>query len=266
MNVLHEPSAQVRLHPPAGSRVAVLGGAGGYGSALVESSLELDLRVAVMDLPSSIERHRPEGVDAVIAVDATDEGSVRDAIAELGALCGGLDGLVNLAGFTTTPPIPVDELPVAEWDRVLNGNLRTTFLTCRAAMPLLRAGREPSVVNMSSGLGFKSRPGFSAYTAAKAGVVGLTKTLAVESAPDVRVNAVAPSASATEFLRGGSHLSVEEQSSAAWIDLEPYIAATPLARLCEPADVVGAILFLLGPGSRFITGQTLHINGGRETF
>lgn len=255
-----------QLEPPAGTRIAIVGGCGAFGRTLVASSLELGLRVAVLDLPASIERHPPAGVDAAIAVDATAEDSVRAGIEELGAKWGALDGLVNLAGFTTTPPVLVEELAVAEWDRIVDGNLRTTFLSCRAALPLLRAGRAPSIVNMSSGLGFKSRPGFASYTAAKAGVVGLTKTLAIESAPDVRVNAVAPSAAATEFLTGGTHLSAGERSSADWIDLDSYVAATPMRRLCEPADVVASILFLLGPGSRFITGQTLHINGGRETF
>lgn len=257
--------ASVRLEPPAGSRIAVLGGCGAFGRTLVRSSLELGLRVVVMDLAASIERHRLDGVDATIAVDATAEDSVGAGIGQIAATWGGLDGLVNLAGFTTTPPVPVAELPVAEWERVVDGNLRTTFLSCRAALPLLRAGRAPSIVNMSSGLGFKSRPGFASYTAAKAGIVGLTKTLAIENAPNVRVNAVAPSAAATEFLNGGTHLAAGEQSPADWIDLDSYVAATPLGRLCEPADVVASILFLLGPGARFITGQTLHINGGRET-
>jgi 3-oxoacyl-[acyl-carrier protein] reductase len=259
-------AAQVRLEPTAGGRIAIVGGCGAFGRALVESCLELGLRVAVMDLPASIERHRPDGVDATIAVDATVEESVRAGIDELGAAWDGLDGLVNLAGFATAPPVPVEELPVAEWDRVVDGNLRTTFLMCRAALPLLRAGREPSIVNMSSGLAFKSRTGFSSYSAAKAGVVGFTKTFAIENAPDLRVNAVAPSAAATEFVHGGTHLSANERSSTSWMDFEPYVAATPLRRLCEPADVVAPILFLLGPGSRFITGQTVHINGGREMF
>ncbi|MEH0553995.1 SDR family NAD(P)-dependent oxidoreductase [Streptomyces sp. B21-101] len=264
--VLSEAAAQPGLQPPAGDRIAIVGGCGAFGRALVESCLKLGLRVAVMDLPVSIEQHRPDGVDAAIAVDATVEESVRAGFDEVGATWGGLDGLVNLAGFATTPPVSVEELSVAEWDRVVDGSLRTTFLTCRAALPLLRTGREASIVNMSSGLAFKSRPGFSSYTAAKAGVVGLTKTIAIENAPEIRANAVAPSAAATEFLHGGTHLSAEERSSAAWMDIESYVAATPLRRLCEPADVVAPILFLLGPGSRFITGQTVHINGGRETF
>lgn len=261
-----EATSDPGLRIAGGSRIAVVGGCGGFGRALVDNCLSLGLRVAVLDLPVSIERHHPGGADMAIAVDATVEESVREGFDEISTKWGGLDGLVNLAGFATTPPAPAEDVTAAEWDRVVDGSLRTTFLACRAALPLLRAGRGASIVNMSSGLAFKSRPGFASYSAAKSGVVGLTRSLAIENAPDVRVNAVAPSAAATEFLRGGAHLAAQEQSSTAWMDIDAYVAATPLRRMCEPLDVVAPILFLLGPGSRFITGQTVHVNGGRETF
>jgi 3-oxoacyl-[acyl-carrier protein] reductase len=255
--------------PPAGSRIAVVGGCGGFGRALVESSLALGLRVAVLDLPGPIERNAPkEGVELTVPVDAADEGSVHDAVAALGSRWSGLDGLVNLAGFATTPPLPAEEVPIEEWDRIIAGNLRSTFLMCRTALPLLRAGVSVSVVNMSSGMGYKTRPGFSSYTAAKAGVSGLTRSLALEFAPQIRVNGVAPGAAATEFLHGGTQLDPEKRHTDvnSWFDIDGYVETIPLRRLCDPIDVVGAIFFLLGPGSSYITGQTLHINGGREMY
>ena len=254
--------------PVAGSRVAVVGGCGAFGRAVVEALLNADARVAVLDLPASVAQHQaPEGVEMSLEVDATDEASVRSAMSRIRDDWSALDGLVNLAGFTNVPPVSVEEVELSEWDRVIDGNLRSTFLSCRAALPLLREGREPSIVNMSSGLGFKSRPGFGPYTSAKAAVIGLTKTLAVENAPVVRANSIAPSAAATEFLSGGAHLQPDERAtSETWFDKDAYIASTPMKRLCEVNDVVGPVLFLLGSASRFITGQTIHVNGGRETF
>ena len=145
-------------------------------------------------------------------------------------------------------------------DTTIDGNLRTTFLACTAAMPLLEAGEDASLVNIASGLAQFIRPHYGPYAAAKAGMIALTKTLAHEHAPKVRCNVVAPGAVDTAFLRGGTGRSDEQQQTT--IDVAAYGAMIPLNRIAVPDDIVGPILFLLGPGSRYMTGQSLWVNGG----
>jgi 3-oxoacyl-[acyl-carrier protein] reductase len=114
---------------------------------------------------------------------------------------------------------------------------------------------------MASGIASLGTPGYGPYGAAKAGVITLAKTLAQEWAPAIRVNAVAPAAVDTAFLRGGTGRG-REDGPPERLDVEGYVQRIPLARIATPVDVVGPILFLLGPASAYMTGQTLHINGG----
>jgi 3-oxoacyl-[acyl-carrier protein] reductase len=246
---------------PAGRRIAVVGAAGGIGRALVAALTSTNMRVAALDLPSSLARHPPAGVAAAVPVDATDETAVEAALEEAAGRLGGLDALVNLAGFTREKA-SVADTPPAAWDEVIEGNLRSTFLACRAALPHLRAGREAAIVNVSSGLALKPTPGYGPYAAAKAGVLALTRLIAQENAPQVRANAVAPAAVDTAFLRGGTGRGGDETDRVARLDVEAYVRTVPLGRMAAPADVVGPILFLLSPASGYVTGHTLHVNGG----
>ena len=244
--------------PPAGSRVAIFGGCGGVGRRLVDACLRLNHRVAVLDLPGAFDASTDARV-VRLEVDASDESSVSDALTRLDARWSGLDHLVFLVGFATIPPTPLRSLEIDEWDRVVDGNLRAAYLAARHALPLLDKGREPSAVFVSSALALAPQRGYGAYVAAKLGVNGLVKALAVESAPALRVNAVAPSAMLTPFLTGGS----ADAAKRDWFDPKAAASAVPMGRMCTPDDVVGPILFLLGPAARFITGQTLQVSGGR---
>ncbi len=242
-----------------GRRLAVLGGCGGIGRGLVMAALQEDYAVAVLDLPASIERHPvPVGVTA-ITVDAADRSWVARAFAELEQVWGALDGFVNLAGFMTANRL-LGDTPDEAFDEIMIGNLRAAFLTSKAALPLLRRGAEPSLVNISSGLAQNVRPGYGPYSAAKAGLIAMTKTLAIENAPVVRANAVAPGAVDTAFLRGGTGRS--DETGAVSLNIEAYAATIPLRRIAAVEDIVGPILFLLGSGSRYMTGQVIWVNGG----
>lgn len=239
----------------------MVGGAGGIGRALVAALLEQGARVAVLDLPASLARHEPPSDVLSRTLDATDEAQVRKAFEAIGAEWGGLDGLVNLAGFAKEKT-PVGATPRAVWDEVMDGNLTAAFLCSQAALPLLRAGNDAAIVNMSSGLAVKPAPGYGPYSAAKAGVLALTRLLAAENAPAIRVNAVAPAAVETAFLKGGTGRGGDDANGPARLDLDAYLKTVPLARLAQPDDVVGPILFLLSPAAAYVTGQTLHVNGG----
>jgi NAD(P)-dependent dehydrogenase (short-subunit alcohol dehydrogenase family) len=245
-------------------RIAVLGGSGGIGRVLVARLLAGGARVTVLDMPASLDRHPvPAGV-AAIPVDLADDASVAAGFDRLEVECPALDGFVNLAGFMS-PRQPLTEVPAAVIDEVWAANLRGAVLAATRVLPLLVAGQNASMVQVSSGLAQHVRPGFGPYAIAKAGLIALTKTLALEAAPRVRVNAVCPGAVDTAFLRGGTGRSDEGQSGGGAgpaLDMAAYVAAIPLARLAQPEDVVGPILFLLSADSAYLTGQCLWINGG----
>lgn len=116
------------------------------------------------------------------------------------------------------------------------------------------------MVMMVSGLAAFTRPGYGPYAACKAAMVSMTKTLALEAAPAIRVNAVGPGAVDTAFLRGGTGRSDEDEAPR--LDIEAYAAMIPLRRIAVAEDVVGPTLFLLGPDSAYMTGQVLWVNGG----
>lgn len=241
------------------SKIAVLGGCGGIGRELVSHACQLGHQLAVLDIEPSLNRHSPPDEVLSIAVDATHPASLKTAFSEIDQHWGALDGLVNLCGFMHDNA-PATQIADPVWDDIIQGNFSSVLNTARAAMPLLEKGTMPSIVHASSGLAQFIRPGFGAYAAAKAGVIALTKTLALEHAPAVRVNAVAPAAVDTAFLRGGTGRS--DEAGVTHIDIEAYTRAIPLQRIAVPGDIVGPIMFLLGADSAYMTGQVLWINGG----
>ncbi|GAB4165883.1 MAG: hypothetical protein OHK0024_00010 [Thalassobaculales bacterium] len=254
------PLDPVRLGPPPGSRLAVVGGCGGIGRAVVRAAVASGLRVAVMDLPFSLAQYPPpDGVER-FPVDATDEAAVTAAFGRLEQDWDGLDGLVNLAGFALERR-PVDAVTGADWDEVVEGNLRSTYLVAKAALPLLRQAGGGAIVHAASGLASRVMPGFGPYAAAKAGVIALTRAIAVENAPDIRANVVAPGAIDTEFQTGGTG----RAAMRGLLDRDSYLRGIPMGRIGQPDDVVGPVLFLLGDASRYMTGQVLWINGGGLT-
>jgi len=242
-----------------GRRICVLGGCGGIGRGIVSACLANGDDVSVLDLRTSLTRHPPAAGVRAIEIDGSDEASVTNAFSIVAKQWTALDGFVNAAGFLIALR-PLTQTPVQEFDTTIEGNVRTAFLCCKAAMGLLEKGEGPSLVNLASGLGGFIRPQYGPYAASKAAMIALTKTLALEHAPRVRANAVAPGAVDTAFLRGGTGRSEERNSST--LDIAAYSAAIPLRRIAVVEDIVGPIMFLLGPQSRYMTGQTLWVNGG----
>ncbi len=235
--------------------LAILGAAGGIGRALTAAAGAAGWRVAALDLAASLERHPPDA--PARAVDATDAGGLAEAAGWAREAVGPLAGFVTLSGFMA-PPAPAAETAPETWREVVDGNLTASFLALRAFAPVLEDGG--AMVTVGSGLGHLARPGFGPYAASKAGIAQIAKQFALELAPRLRVNNVAPSAVDTAFLRGGTGRS--DETGGAPIDVEAYGRAVPLGRIATPEDVTGPILFLLSDAARYVTGQTLHVNGG----
>jgi 3-oxoacyl-[acyl-carrier protein] reductase len=260
-------SSSWQLAPPAGSRLAVVGGCGGIGTRLVEVALAAGMRVANLDLSTAI-AHRPaQAGEWQLPCDGTREDHIAEAFEAIGKAWGGLDGVVHLAGFTPAPS-PLRDIAAATWDDVMDVNLRGAYLTARHALPLLDLGTDPALVFTSSGLSVSADRGVGPYAAAKAALNAMTRTLAKENAPLIRVNAVAPGPVETAFLSGGTGRGGSQGSRSGWFEqARKQIEATiPQGRIGVPDDIVGPMLFLLGPASRHMTGQILYVNGGRLMF
>jgi NAD(P)-dependent dehydrogenase (short-subunit alcohol dehydrogenase family) len=256
---MSEPTTSyARLGPSPRSHMVVAGGCGGIGRALVDAALGLDLRVTVLDLARSIDAFPPAASVEAIPVDATDDASVGDAFARIGGAHESIDTLVNLVGFRNQLA-RFDRIPLDEWDDVIAGNLRSTLLLCRHALPLLEASGDGSIVNVASAIGTRAVPNHGPYAAAKAAVLNFTRTVAIEAAPRVRANAIAPSAVDTDFHRGGTG---RHEIADAANDPSIFAAQVPMGRIANADDIVGPVLFLAGPNAKFVTGQTLLVNGG----
>ena len=263
-----EPIAFDRLGPHPGYRLAVVGANGGIGAALAARAASIGLEVFGLDTAAAISE-RPGEPGRSYALDVRNPQSVADAFARIARDSGALDGFVYVSGVGSKPASTI-ATSIEEWDRTLDVNLRGGFLAAKTVAPLLRRPGG-AMVFISSGLAVNVESGFSAYSSSKAGLLGLMKVLAKEMAPDIRVNAVAPGLVETPFLAGGTGRGVLSASASA--NLEDWFGgkeraqamrdAIPMRRIAAPDDIVAPILFLLGTGARFITGQTIHVNGGR---
>ena len=246
-----------RLGPPQGAYVAVVGGCGGMGRALVKELVATQVHVAVLDLPSSIEDKPPLPEALVIPMDGSNEDQVKAAFDQLSQQWPRLDGFVNLAGYFKAFT-PISDLDTADFDEIISGNLRSHFLCARAALPLLFRSDQGAMVCVASTQAIDVIPNYTHYAAAKAGVVALVKGLARENAPRVRVNALAPGLTDTAFLTGGTGRDEIFEK----VDGDRYAKRVPMRRMATAEDMTGPLLFLLGPASGFITGETLLIDGG----
>jgi meso-butanediol dehydrogenase/(S,S)-butanediol dehydrogenase/diacetyl reductase len=248
-----------------GWRALVTGGASGIGLGAARRLREFGALVAVADLPQALDNLSAADTEAFvpIAMDVTDDASVSSGIREAAERLAGLDTLVNSAGVFQFRAI--EGISTAEWDRIIDVNLKGTFLVMREAMPHLKASRTGRVVNIASDAGKKGFALLGAYCASKFGVVGLTQAIAAEVAPHgVRVNAVCPGTVAeTQMGKVVINQKIELGYGASPAEVVSRGAASfPLQRVGTVADVVEAIMFLLSDGSSWITGESINIDGG----
>jgi len=236
----------------AGRRIAITGGASGIGRATAALFVREGARVALLDRdPTLLGAAASATGAAAYPADVADPASVEAALAAAAGAMGGIDGVVNAAGILVTGP--VEQVGAEAFRRVVEVNLTGTYVVARAALPYLRAGAArvasgATLVNIASGVGLlPTGPNGAAYAASKGGVVTLTRALAMEFAPAIRVNSVCPGAVETPMTEGAPR--------------HPEVYA--LKRWAVPSEIAAGILFLTGPESSFMTGIALPIDGGR---
>ncbi len=243
-----------------GKRGVVTGGAQGIGRAVVERLLRSGAAVAIWDRDAGLaDQALRELADLgrVIAVtaDVTSWDSIAAATQETAAQLGGIDILVNNAGIAG-PNAPVDTYPLEAWQQVIDIDLTGVFHCCRAVVPLMKAGGYGRIVNVASIAGKEGNPNASAYSAAKAGVIALTKSLGKELAGmDIAVNCITPAAAKTAIF---------DQMTQTHIDY--MLSKIPRARFVAVDEIAGMVAWLVSQENSFTTGAVFDLSGGRATY
>jgi 3-oxoacyl-[acyl-carrier protein] reductase len=249
--------------PSAAARVAIVTGAArGIGAAIALRLAADGCDVALLDLAADACADAAAAVQArgrralAVAVDVADEASVARAVEAVVAGLGAPTVLVNNAGFLRERMLT--KTTVDEWDTIVDVNLRGAFLMSRAVAPHLRAAGHGRIVNLSS-TGALGEAGLSAYSAAKAGVQGLTRTLAIElGSHGTTVNAVAPG-----FVATAMTAAVADRVGESFEAMQARMATTtPVGRVGRPEDVANAVAFFVDPRSGYVSGQVLYVAGG----
>jgi NAD(P)-dependent dehydrogenase (short-subunit alcohol dehydrogenase family) len=242
-----------------GRTLLVTGGGSGIGEATARMFAERGGRVALVDF-------RPDAAQAVaadipgslaVAADVSDEESVRLAVRAVDEGLGRVDCVLNAAGHAVSGPI--ESWSYADWNRMMAVHAGGAFLVCREVLPVMRRGGGGAIVNIASIAALVAQPNNAPYGAAKGAVLAFSRQLAVEVAPDIRVNVVSPGRTRTAMTEG---LILARGNGDLERGLEVTRGMTPLHHICEPWETAEAICFLLSDRAGFITGTSLTVDGG----
>ena len=236
------PSGRLR-----GRRILITGAASGIGRGTAELFAAEGAALTLLDCNGKgLAEVARETRGISIEADVTREASVARAVEQGAAAMGGIDGVVNAAGIVIHGSVL--DVGVADWQLVLDVNLTGTYIVVRCCLPWLAKASFATIVNIGSGQGLlPNTPNMTAYAASKGGVVNLTRALAAELAPSIRVNSICPGMVDTPMIAG--------------LQREPDRYA--LKRIADPLEIAQAILFLTGTESSFVTGAALAVDGGR---
>lgn len=241
-----------------GKSALVTGGASGFGAAIAETFAQEGAKVTILDLNGDgAAEVAGRIVGAYLQGDVTKAGDVNAAVTAAQEHGGTLDIVVNNAGWThrNKPMLDVTE---EEYERLYDINVRSIFHMTRACVPVMRAQGGGVILNIGSTAGIRPRPGLTWYNSTKGAVNLLSKSMAVELAPDrIRVNCVAPVIGATALLE--SFMGVPDTPE----NRAKFIATIPLGRMSEPGDIAKACLYLASDDAEFITGTVFEVDGGR---
>ncbi len=241
-----------------GKTALVTGGASGFGAAIAETFAREGAKVTILDLNGDGAEAVAKGIGGkAVQGDVTKAADIEAAVKAAQGPDGRLDIVVNNAGWTHKNK-PIMEVTEEEYDRLYDINVRSIFHMTRACVPVMRAQGGGNIINIGSTAGIRPRPGLTWYNSTKGAVNLLSKSMAVELAPDrIRVNCVAPVIGATALLE--SFMGVPDTPE----NRAKFVATIPLGRMSEPADIANACLYLASDEAEFITGTIFEVDGGR---
>ena len=243
-----------------GRGAIVTGSAQGIGLAIATRLLESGAAVALWDRDADLLEATANTLGhsnrvCTVAVDVTDPGAVENAVATTIEANGAIDIMVNNAGIAG-PTVPSWEYPIDDWNRVIDVDLNGVYYCCRAALPHMRAREYGRIVNVASIAGKEGNPNAAAYSAAKAGVIALTKSLAKEVADlNIAVNCITPAAAKTRIF---------DQITQAHIDY--MLSKIPRGRFVKVEEIAGMVAWIVSEENSFTTGAVFDISGGRATY
>ncbi|MGD9942979.1 MAG: SDR family NAD(P)-dependent oxidoreductase [Burkholderiaceae bacterium] len=249
----------------AGRHALITGAARGIGAeiarVLAADGARLTLLGRRLDSLQSLAQQLPGGPHHAVVADVCDEAAVAAAFDEARARFGPVQILVNNAGQAESAPLQRTSLEL--WNRMIAVNLTGTFLCSRAALPDMLAARSGRIINVASTAGLVGYAYVAAYAAAKHGVVGLTRSLALETARrGITVNAVCPGYTETDLLRESIANVMSQTGRSAEQARAEFTAGNPQARIVQPAEVADAVRWLCGDGAAAMTGQSISVSGG----
>jgi 3-oxoacyl-[acyl-carrier protein] reductase len=241
-------------------RAVVTGGAQGIGYAVAQRLLESGAAVCLWDMDAALSETAKESLSAQgsvssVQVNVADPQSVADAAKATQSALGGIDIMVACAGIAG-PTVPSWEYPIDEWQRVIDIDLNGVYYCCREVLPMMREQNYGRIVNVASIAGKEGNPNASAYSAAKAGVIALTKSLSKETAElDIAINCITPAAAKTRIF---------DQISQQHIDY--MLSKIPRARFVQVDEIAAMVAWMVSEENSFTTGSAFDLSGGRATY
>ena len=241
----------------SGKAAIVTGGASGFGAGIVRKFAAEGARVMIADINGDAASALAKELGATAQqVDVSKDGSVAAMVEAAYAAFGRLDILVNNAGVSHMPA-PLDEISEADFDRVLDVNVKSVYLTARHVVPRFKAAKSGVILNIASTAAVSPRPRLSWYNASKGWMVTATKSMAVELAPlGIRVNAINPVAGETPLLKTFMGEDTPEMRA-------KFLSTIPIGRFSTPADIGNAACYLCSDEASMVTGVALEVDGGR---
>ncbi|MFJ8461634.1 SDR family NAD(P)-dependent oxidoreductase [Lysinibacillus xylanilyticus] len=239
--------------------IIVTGAGGGMGKAIIQEQLVKGNIVVGLDLSVASLTDLAQDALQCFEVNVLQEERVNDICKQVFEKYGRIDGLVNALGIAQAAT-PIEQVSMDEWNRLMDVNVKTLFITTKAVVSYMKERQKGSIVTIASISAVRPRPGLQAYIASKGAAESFARGMAIELAPfQIRVNTIHPGPADTQmlgqFAAQGADIEQTKQSV--------FVQSVPLGRLVNPSDIAGAVSYLLSNEASMVTGTTLHVDGGR---